>query len=171
MEPLDSLSEQSNIHETWLETFCLSLAMISILLLCLLVTLTVISRAVHAPIIPDDVLIVREFMIAAILLPLAAVTARQAHISVTVFTDRASVKAKAVLNVLKNLFGILFSGLLVYAGIRLFIGAWSSGEYYDGDLYIPMWIGYSVFVGALSIFLLRLIVMLFLDIKNIRSSQ
>jgi len=98
-------------------------------------------------------------MVAAVLLPLTAVTATRAHISVTVFTSRVGEQGRTVLAVLGHLVGLVLVGALIWAGLRLFLGAWSSGEYYDGDIYIPMWIGYSVFLFALVSFAIRLAVM------------
>lgn len=168
MDPLTLDEASDDNKETWLERVLLFSAMGGILLLCVIVTLTVISRTIYKPIIPDDVLIVREIMVAAILLPLAAVTAHRSHIAVTVFTEGLSAYFKSALNALGHLIGILFVSQLFYAGLRLFVGAWVSGEYFDGDIYIPMWIGYATFVCALGAFLARLIVMFVVDVRSCR---
>ena len=147
--------------ESWLERTFTALAMVATGLLCFIVTLTVVSRWVFRPLIPDDVLIVRELMVAVILLPLASVSARHAHIAVTFFTDLAGPRTHSVLERLGYLVGLLFTSALIWAGSLLFMSAWSSGEYYDGDLYIPMWIGYATFLVALAAFGLRLAVLLF----------
>lgn len=131
--------------------------MIGISALCLTVTITVVSRALYRPIIPDEVLIVREIMVAAILFPLAAVTAARAHIAVTIFTDWAPPRVQTALSILAHLVGIIFATWLFIAGWRLLAGAWTSGEYYDGDIYVPMWIGYASFVLAIGVFLVRLV--------------
>lgn len=162
MDPIGRSDGRSvSNHESLLERTFTALAMVATGLLCFIVTLTVVSRWIFRPLIPDDVLIVRELMVAVILLPLASVSARHAHIAVTFFTDLAGPRTRSVLERLGYFVGLLFTGALILAGSRLFMSAWSSGEYYDGDLYIPMWIGYATFLVALAAFGLRLAMLLF----------
>lgn len=168
MDPLSPHIAQTNANESLPERAFLVLAMIGICALCFTVTVTVISRIVYQSIIPDEVLIVREVMVITILFPLATVSANRAHISVTIFTDWLSKKGRQYLSVVAHFVGIIFSSCLLLAGFRLFSGAWESGEYYDGDIYIPMWIGYATFLLAIGILLLRLIVNLFFDFRSIR---
>ena len=104
-------------------------------------------------------------MVATILFPLAAVTANRAHIAVTIFSDWLGQGGKRVLSVLAHVIGAVFAASLLVAGYRLFINAWQSGEYYDGDIYIPMWIGYATFLVALTAFLVRLVVVLLADLR------
>ena len=153
MDPVENTEAKA---ETWLERVLVVLAMLGLVLLCLIVTVTVLSRWLYRPLIPDDVLLVRELMVGVILLPLAAVTARAAHISVTVFTDWLDARALGVLARLGHVVGLALVIALIWIGGRLFLGAWQSGEYYDGDIYVPMWIGYAVFTLALGAFALRL---------------
>ena len=164
---MDPLNHEDGLNKgtmTWSERVFLFLAMIGICALCLTVTITVVSRTLYKPLIPDDVLIVREIMVATILFPLAAVTAGRAHISVTIFSEWLGAKGKNILSIFAHFIGLVFSSVLLYAGYRLFMSAWQSGEYYDGDIYIPMWIGYATFLMALIAFFVRLIVMFFRDL-------
>ena len=170
MDPLTTEAAPADRQESWPERVFLALAMIGILALCAIVTVTVVSRTLYRPLIPDDVLIVREVMVAAILLPLAAVTARRAHIAVTIFTDRLGPRAKSLLSALGHVVGTVLAGALLFAGFRLFVGAWQSGDYFDGDIYVPMWIGYATFLVALAAFLLRLLIMLARDLRGLRRS-
>lgn len=147
-----------SVQEAWPERALTAFAMGCILLLCAIVTVTVISRWLYKPLIPDDVLIVRELMVAIILFPLASVTAARAHIAVTVFTHRLGKRGHNLLSVFGYLVGTFFAGALIWAGVRLFQSAWTSGEYFDGDIYIPAWIGYAVFVVALAAFACRMVV-------------
>ena len=132
-------------------------------LLCLVVTITVFSRWLYKPIIPDDVLIVRELMVAIILLPLASVTAARAHIAVTVFTNWLGGLCKIVLSALGHFTGLVLVTGLIWAGGRLFWSSWKSGDYFDGNIYIPAWIGYAVFLLALMAFAIRLAVQFMSD--------
>jgi TRAP-type C4-dicarboxylate transport system permease small subunit len=96
-------------------------------------------------------------MVVAIILPLASVTARRMHIAVTVFTKWASVRTKQNLSTVGKAVGLLFVGMLLWASVRSLVGAVDSGEYYDGYIYIPIWIGYAVYVLGLAAFFLRLL--------------
>lgn len=164
MDPLSPDNESFQDKATLPERVFLALAMFGICALCLTVTVTVLSRTFYKSIIPDDVLIVREFMVATILFPLAAVSANRAHIAVTIFTDWLDGRGKKFLSMFANVIGVAFATCLFFAGFRLFSGAWESGEYYDGDIYIPMWIGYATFLIALIVFLARLVANLFYDL-------
>ena len=173
MDPLNAgdLSPESSFAAgataSWPERFLTVLAMLAVALLCLIVTVSVISRWLYGALIPDDVLLVRELMVAVILLPLAAVTAGRGHIAVTVFSSWAGARAQAVLSLLGHGVGLLFIGALLWAGARLLSGAWATGEYYDGDLYIPLWLGYAVYVTGLAAFLARLAVMCGRDLAHL----
>jgi TRAP-type C4-dicarboxylate transport system permease small subunit len=144
--------------ESRAERFLTALGMLAIGALCAIITVIFLSRWLYHPFIPDDVLIVRELMVAVILLPLASVTANRLHIAVTVFTDGKPDKTRLILSRFGNAIGLVFVGLLLLAGARSMLGAIETGEYYDGDIYIPVWIGYSVYVLGLAAFFLRLLV-------------
>lgn len=143
--------------DSWPERYLTWIAMIATGALCVIVTTTVISRWLYRPLIPDDVYLVRELMVAVVLLPLASITRRHMHIRVTIFTDWTSVNARKKLSVLGNVIGLLFVGLLLWAGTRNLAGALESGEYFDGDISIPSWIGYALYVSGLFGCFLRLL--------------
>ena len=71
-----------------LEKILLGLGAAAVILLGILITSNVVARAVFASSVPDSVTLVRELMVAAILLPLAAATANRAHVSVAFVSDR-----------------------------------------------------------------------------------
>lgn len=155
MEIAEKDRELAPLTPTWLERSMLFLASVGIVALCLVVTITVVTRWLYRPVIPDDVLVVREFMVAVILWPLAAVTAVRGHIAVSVFTERLARKGRLVLSVLGHVVGLILFGALLWAGIGFLQSSWSTGEYQDGDLNIPMWIGHFLFVLALAVTVLR----------------
>lgn len=140
-----------------------ALAAVGSALLCVIVTTTVVVRALGFVLIPDDVLLVQELMVAVILLPLAAVTVRRQHIAVTVFTKRVPFRGKALLALLAHVIGFVFAGALLWVGITSLVSAVGSGEYYDGELYLPTWIGWAVFTLGSGAFLLRLLLQMVLD--------
>ncbi len=154
---------------TWPERRFGDLANLGLALLCLVVSITVISRWLYRGIIPDDVLWVQELMVVVVLAPLGLVTAAREHIEVTIFTERSQDRTKRHLACLGHLMGLIFVGFLAWAAWRLLAGAWASGEYYDGDLRIPHWIGYGLFFAGLSAFALRLLAMLIHDLTGERA--
>ncbi len=157
----------SQAQPTKPERLIADLSVIGIALLCIVITMTVVSRWLYRGIIPDDVLIVRELMVAVILLPLAAVSARRAQIEVTIFTEHVRGRGKAALSAFGNLAGVFFISILFAAGLRLFLGSWESGDYHDGTFYIPMWLANGVYVIGLTAFLLRLAGNLAVDLRDL----
>jgi len=144
-------------EDSWPERFLTSAAMLATGSLCVIVTTVVISRWFYQPVIPDDVHLVRELMIAVVLLPLASITARHKHIRVTVFTDWTSPNTIKTLSVFGDVVGLFFVGLLLWAGTRSLAGALESAEYHDGDIYFPTWIGFALYVTGLGACFLRLL--------------
>jgi TRAP-type C4-dicarboxylate transport system permease small subunit len=142
------------------EGLLLLLAALAIAVLCAIVTLTVVSRWFDWLLSPDEVLLVRELMVAVILLPLAAVTARRLHIAVTLFTGRIAGRCRRQLARLGGAVGLLFVGLLLWAGIRNLAGAVATGEYHDGEMQLPVFVAQAVYVLGLGACCLRLVVQL-----------
>lgn len=141
-------------------------AMIGIALIAVLVTTNVVSRWLGRSIVPDDILLVQELMVAVILLPLGLVTAARAHIAVSVFADRLPVLLRRCLTLTGHGVGLVFAGVLLWAGSRDLVHAWTRGGYYEGVLHIPMWLGKLVFVCAMAVFTLRLLAMIVIDARS-----
>ncbi|MEX0760378.1 MAG: TRAP transporter small permease subunit, partial [Tistlia sp.] len=134
-------------------------------LLCLIVTLNVVTRALWHAVIPDDILLVSELMLLVILGPLALVTAEREHIAVTVFTARAGAGARRLMACLAHLAGIAFFGFLLVAFWTLLAKSWRTGEYYDGLLGLPQWPGLALATAALAGVILRLVFLLVRDAR------
>jgi TRAP-type C4-dicarboxylate transport system permease small subunit len=149
------------------ERLLADLAALAIAILCVVITVTIVSRWLYRGIVPDDVLIVRELMVVVILLPLAAVSAKRAQIAVTIFTKGIKGRGAAALSAFGHLAGALFIGALLAAGARMFLGSWASGDYYDGDLYIPMWLAHGMYTLGLGAFLVRLIANMIADLRTV----
>ena len=98
-----------------LEKILLGLGAAAVILLGILITSNVVARAVFASSVPDSVTLVRELMVAAILLPLAAATANRAHVSVAFVSDRFGPKLRSWLIVLGSVMGMIALGGLIYA--------------------------------------------------------
>lgn len=124
--------------------------------LCLVITGTVLSRWLLGWGIPDDVTIVEELMIGAIILPLAYVTSNRAHIAVEVLYERLGPHTKLYLLAFGTLFGFLALLPLTYAAWHEFAYAYESEAYFFGDLELPEWPGKLAFFIGLIFFVLRL---------------
>lgn len=162
MDPL-SHADLPAVNPTWPERALSALAAVGLALLCLIVTTTVVVRSLGFVLIPDDVLLVQELMVVVILLPLGAVTALRQHIAVTVFTERVSLRGKTRLALFAHVVGSIFAGILLWVGVQALLGALRSGEYYDGEIYLPTWLGWSVFSLGAGVFLLRLLLQFYRD--------
>lgn len=167
MDPL-SAQDLPALVPSLLERTLSNLAALGLASLCLIVTTTVVVRALGFALIPDDVLLVQELMLIIILLPLGAVTAQRAQIAVTVFTDRLHLRGKTALALLAHAIGIIFAAALLWVTVSTCMDELASGEYYDGDLHLPTWFGWGVFSFGSAVFLLRLFMLLVRDARWLR---
>ena len=150
------------------ERIMLELAVISAFALAVMITVNVIARAVFGWTVPDVVIIVRELMIPTIMLPLAAATANRAHIAVTFLTDRMNAKMRGRMIVLGWFVALIALLPLMYAGTRALSAAWSSGEFYDGQLGLPRWPMKLVFLVGLAAMWVRLAMIAASDMIELR---
>lgn len=139
-----------------LEKILLALGAIAVILLGVLITSNVIARAVFNTFIPDSVIMVRELMVAAILLPLGAATAQRAHVSVAFLTDRFPARWRSWLIVAGSLVGMIAFAPLLYKGVDELVTVIDRGSFFSGDLDLPKWPGHLFFVLGLAAAWLRL---------------
>jgi len=155
----------------YVERAFLYLSMASVAALGLLVASVVAGRALLGLSIPDDVVLVQELMILAIMLPLAYVTGRGGHIRVTIFLRRLSRRALAGLDLFGNLIGLALIGALAAAAWGGLTYSVATGAYYDGDLYLPEWPGKAAYFAGLTLFFLRLVAVVARDIGALRTGN
>ncbi|MBY6162016.1 TRAP transporter small permease [Mameliella alba] len=151
-----------------LELFLLDVSSLAILLLGIYIMCAVVSRNLFGTSIPDETVLVSEAMIAAVVLPLAFVAAERSFISVDIFMtwfDR-SPKVKALLNLLGSVVGVLAVSFIVYAAWKSFWGAYEDGDYYFGVLSVPAWPGRLVFLIGYALFILRLLLLCWFDLRS-----
>jgi len=148
-----------------IELLLVDLAVAAVLMLGLLITVTVGLRAFANSGVPDAIVLVRELMVAAILLPLAAATARRAHIAVEVFANLLPGRARDALVIFGSVFGLLALAPMMWAGWREVTGTFASGSYYFGDLNLPKWPGRAVFLLGISFCWLRLALLVVGDLR------
>lgn len=151
-----------------METLFLQLAVIAIILLTLMITGNVIARAVFSTALPDSIVIVKELMVLAIVMPLAMATATRSHVVVEFLADRFPVRLRGWLIVFGSAVGLFALTPLIYASGRELIHALKTGEYFFGDMDLPKWPGRMAFLAGLILCWLRLAVLVVQDIKALR---
>lgn len=154
-----------------LETFLLNLAVAAVIALGVMITASVISRALFNLALPDTIVIVRELMVAAIVLPLAAATLARSHVAVEFIAAKLPHRAQAWLAVFGSAVGLFALMPLIYAGGREFAHTYTSGGFFYGDLELPKWPGRLVFLVGISLCWLRLLVLIVQDIRSIRAGD
>lgn len=163
MDPLERGETHGPASASRVEVGLASLGRVAVILLAVIVTVGILTRATWHTVIHDDVLLVSELMLVVILAPLALVTARRDHISVDVFTNWAGPRVRWMLAVLGDLVGIFFFGVLAVAYWKLLAGSWATGEIYESTLRLPHWPGQAVALLCVAVVLVRLLVLFYRD--------
>lgn len=154
-----------------LEKLLLDLAIFAVIGLGVLITASVLLRTTLNTGIPDTVVIVRELMVAAIVLPLAATTVARAHIVVEFLSKMLPVRVQSWLVVFGSVFGLLALAPLIYAGWREVVDTFESGAFFFGQLSLPKWPGRVIFLFGMSFCWLRLLLMAVDDVRKIRAGE
>ncbi|SDF22874.1 TRAP transporter small permease [Limimaricola pyoseonensis] len=152
-----------------IEKLLLDLAVIAVIALGLLITVSVVLRATLNSGIPDTIVMVRELMVAAIVLPLASTAAARANIVVEVISERLPRRTQDWLVVLGSAVGLLALAPLIWAGWREAVHTLESGSFFFGQLSLPKWPGRVLFLFGVTFCWIRLAVQMTGDISTIRS--
>jgi TRAP-type C4-dicarboxylate transport system permease small subunit len=113
--------------------------------------------------IPDAEIVIQDLMVLAVVLPLATVAGRRAHIAVDLFVRKLAPRAQRRLNAAMGVLSVLFLIPIVWSGWANFAAAWRGGGYYDGGLEIAEWPGRLAFLVGMLIFVARSIQRIFTD--------
>lgn len=109
---------------------------------------------------PDEILIVSELMLAVVFLPMAFQVRKDAFVRVDVVAGQLSGRARRSLDVFGGVFGLLFFGLLTYAGCDALEETWTYGSVHMGSVELPEWIGRLVLLfGVACGFVMQLILL------------
>ncbi|MFT6556975.1 TRAP transporter small permease [Sneathiella sp.] len=154
-----------------LESVFVTLSVMAILTMGLLITVSVVSRALFGWSVPDSTIIVRELMIGAVVLPLAYVTATRSHIMVEVLTSFFPDRVQPWLNFFSVLIGLAALSPILYGGVVELMGTIEDEAYFFGDLELPEWPGRAVFAAGYALFILRLIVLVGTDFWSAFTGQ
>ncbi|WP_410218797.1 TRAP transporter small permease [Paracoccus sp. (in: a-proteobacteria)] len=154
-----------------IERTLLDLSVLALIALGVVIFANVVMRAAFGSSLPDAIILVRELMVAAIILPMAAATAARSHVAVTFLADRMPARIRSRLIVLGHVVGLLALMPLIYAAWRVTGQAWQSGEFYYGDLNLPRWPGIALFLAGLVLMWVRLAVLLVGDLRQLRQGD
>jgi len=153
-----------------LENALLAVAGACIIAMGLLITATVLLRSVAGWGIPDDVVIIRELMIGAIILPCAAVSAARLHIAIEFLYQRFNRETQVWLLAFSSLFALLTLLPIVYAAWRELAHVVGAGSYFFGDLSLPKWPGRLAFFVGIAVFAARMAVLFIEDLRAAESA-
>ncbi|MTH95976.1 TRAP transporter small permease [Roseibium sp. RKSG952] len=152
-----------------LEQICVDVATAAIIILGLLIFADVMALNLFNRAVPDTIILVRELMVIAIVMPLAAGTANRAHISVEVFTNRLPARLVSYFVVLGSLIGLLALAPILFAGAREFLHHWNTETVFYGDLNLAQWPGRLAFVLGIALGWIRLLTLVIGDVWMIAS--
>ncbi|MEL6737008.1 MAG: TRAP transporter small permease subunit [Pseudomonadota bacterium] len=138
------------------ENLLVMIAVLAVFIMGTMITTNVVLRLFGAS-LPDSVVIVKELMVVAIILPLAMVTRIRDHISVEVIANLLPQNTQRWLGVFGWIVGIFAFGILAWAGWREFLKVWESGSFFFGDLSLPKWPGKLAFAIGLTAAVVRLV--------------
>ena len=153
-----------------LENVLLTLAAAAVCVMGTMITVNVALRLFGAS-LPDGVVIVRELMVVAIILPLAAVTRARDHVSVEVIANLLPGSFQRRIAVLGWIVGLFAFAVLAWAGWREFLKVWGSGSFFFGDLSLPKWPGRLAFAVGIAAALLRLALVLRDDVTGTQPNE
>ncbi len=148
-----------------IETVLSDLGAIFILLICIYVVLGIFLRSVVGAQIPDEVVIISELMVGALVLPLALVAAQRGFIAVEVFTGRLGARAIAWLGALAAFVGLTAIIPITIAGYLSVSEAIHQGNYAFGQLSLPEWPGKLAFFVGYLVFVVRLTFLFIQDVS------
>lgn len=151
------------------ERLLLDLAVCAVFGLGALITVSVVLRVTLNSGIPDTIVMVRELMVVAIVLPLAIATTQRAHIVVEFLSNLMPHRVQNWLVVFGGIFGLLALSPLIFAGWREVVHTFNSGAFFFGQLNLPKWPGRVIFLVGISFCWLRLLLMVIGDIRTIRA--
>ena len=91
-------------------------------------------------------------MVLVVFFPLAYVQRRKEHVFVTVFTERFPSRAKAALDALSVVIGIIAFGLIGWYGLDVALVSTRVGDHIPGIIDVPVWISkWIIPIGAFAL--------------------
>ena len=146
------------------EKLFLDFGAVAIGFFCIYICVGILLRTFFASQVPDEVVIVGELMVAALILPLGFVAADRGFIAVELLTNRMPPVVQRWLNVLAVSVGLLATIPITYAAYHAAETALTSGNYFFGLLSLPEWPGRLAFFLGYVVFVVRLLDLLIHDL-------
>jgi TRAP-type C4-dicarboxylate transport system permease small subunit len=146
-----------------IERAAIVVAAVAVLAAGAIICINIAGRSTIGFSIPDGEIIIQDLMVLAVLLPLATVAGRRAHISVDLFVRTLGPRTQRWINAAMGVLSVLFLIPIVWSGWANFAAAWRGGGYYDGGLEIAEWPGRLAFLVGMLIFVARSIHRIFTD--------
>jgi TRAP-type C4-dicarboxylate transport system permease small subunit len=147
----------------WVEKLLLDFSALAIGFFCIYICTGILLRYFLGSQVPDEVVIVGELMVAALILPLGFVAADRGFIAVELLTNAMPMAVQRWLNVLAVLVGLLATLPITYAAWHAAETALTSGNYFFGLLSLPEWPGRIAFFCGYIVFVARLLDLLIHD--------
>lgn len=149
------------------EKALVAVSVLAILMICALIFTGVVTRAMFSWSLPDTEIAVRELMIAAMIMPLAYVTANRGHIAVDIFVNLMPDRVKSWIDLLGSVVGLLVLLPITYGGWVGFSTAWVDGSYFYGEFELSEWPGKLAFFVGYMVFVLRLASLVVIDFASV----
>jgi len=133
-------------------------AIVAIVAMTLLVTVSVTGRYLFSLPIPGDLVLSEFLMVFVVFLPLAAVQAKREHVFVTFFTDWMKNDVKVVMETVGVVIGLIIFTIIAAATFTDFQHALEFGTYTEGEIEFPEAPPRFIVAFGLFLFAVRLLV-------------
>lgn len=120
-----------------IERVAVALAAAAVLVAGFLIVAGIVGRNVFGRGIPDAEIMVRDLMVIAVLVPLAVVAGRRAHIAIDLLVGRFPQRLQRRLNTAMGVLSLAFLVPIAWSGWQNLQLAWVRDSYYDGSLEWP----------------------------------
>lgn len=143
------------------------IAVVAIITMMLLITVSVIGRYFLNMPIPGDLVMSEFLMVFVAFLPLSAVQARREHVIVTIFTDWMRNDAKVAMDTFGVVVGLVAFTILAAATFTDFQFAWTFRTYTEGEIHLPEAPPRFVVFLGIGLFAVRLLVDLAVSVTGL----
>lgn len=148
-----------------LESVLLEVATVSVVALAVLIFADVLAVNFFQSYVPDTIVIVRELMILAIVLPLAAATANRSHIAVEFVTNLLPEKVVNWFVAFGTIFSFFVLLPIIWVAYQDLAYQLQIQSTFYGDLNLPKWPGRMAFLIGIVLCWIRLGTLILVDIR------
>ena len=146
-----------------IERAAIAVGAVAVLLSAGIIVVSIFGRILFSKAVPDGALLVQNMMILIVILPLAVVAGRRAHIAVDLVVSRLSPAAQRRIDMVTGSLGVLFLIPIAWSGWTNFSSVLARGSYFDGALEMPEWPVRLLFLVGYLVFILRSLHRLYTD--------